>query len=339
MKIGIILPCINFNYSAGVMVQGRMWAEGLHALGHDTYLINQWDYLDYDSLDFIIILGQGLLYKSIVSMCKTKFHNTKIVFAPIIDSDNLSKFKFRCKYIGSDFFKIQKQLHDMYLCRDMVDLYLARSEYEKRFIHEGLRVPKEKIQIVPISMRYHDVAPLDMSIKEDFCFHASRLADPNKNVNRLIEASKKYGFKLKLCGTLSSGTKSALMSKIQDNPNIEYVGYVTDSELADLYRRAKVFALPSFQEGGGMVALEAAVNGCEIVLTEVGAPKEYYNGRAVLVNPYDVDSIGMGVIEAMTRKNAQPELRDHILNHYSLPINMKQLETSLLLIRSTKNIK
>jgi glycosyltransferase involved in cell wall biosynthesis len=129
------------------------------------------------------------------------------------------------------------------------------------------------------------------------------------------------------------------MSKIQDNPNIEYVGYVTDSELADLYRRAKVFALPSFQEGVGMVALEAAVNGCEIVLTEVGAPKEYYNGRAVLVNPYDVDSIGMGVIEAMTRKNAQPELRDHILNHYSLPINMKQLETSLLLIRSTKNIK
>ena len=40
-----------------------------------------------------------------------------------------------------------------------------------------------------------------------------------------------------------------------------------------------------------MVALEAAAQGAEIVLTNDGAPKDYYKGRAYLVNPKSVDEI------------------------------------------------
>ena len=121
-----------------------------------------------------------------------------------------------------------------------------------------------------------------------------------------------------------------LSSQISDAPNIEYVGRLSDEELFKYYQRAKVFALPSFVEGVGMVALESAVYGSEIVLTNIGAPKEYYDGRAVLVNPSDIDSIGKGVLEAMTSKNAQPELRDHILNNYSMQACSKQLENAFI---------
>ena len=38
--------------------------------------------------------------------------------------------------------------------------------------------------------------------KENFCFHCSRLSAENKNVPRIIEAAKKYGFELVLAGTL-----------------------------------------------------------------------------------------------------------------------------------------
>lgn len=61
----------------------------------------------------------------------------------------------------------------------------------------------------------------------------------------------------------------------------------------------------SLQEGVGMVALEAAAYGCEIVLTNYGAPKEYYGGRAILVNPMNVDEIGEAIMTAMNRGYAQ----------------------------------
>ena len=87
--------------------------------------------------------------------------------------------------------------------------------------------------------------------------------------------------------------------------------------------------MPSIVEGVGSVALEAAISGCEIVLTDIGGPKEYYDGRAVLVNPYDVDSIGKGVMEAFESKKAQPELREYILKNYSLAACSKKLEDAL----------
>ena len=123
-----------------------------------------------------------------------------------------------------------------------------------------------------------------------------------------------------------------LRSLIINSPNITYLGWLSEAELISLYKKAKVFALPSFVEGVGMVALEAACYGCEIVLTDIGAPKEYYKGRAVLVNPKDVDSIGKGVLEAMNIKKAQPELKSYILDNYSMDVCMKQLEKSLMRI-------
>ena len=87
--------------------------------------------------------------------------------------------------------------------------------------------------------------------------------------------------------------------------------------LKNLYKRARVFALPSLQEGVGMVALEAAAYGCEIVLTNYGAPKEYYDGRAVLVDPMNIDEIGEAIMTAMDKDYAQPELMCYMNENYS----------------------
>ena len=66
-----------------------------------------------------------------------------------------------------------------------------------------------------------------------------------------------------------------------------------------------------------MAALEAAAYGCEIVLTDVGAPKEYYEGRAILVNPKSVDDIGRGVMKALKEGYSQPELSEFVQHNYN----------------------
>lgn len=331
MKIGFIMPMATVSYSGGIAVQGRMWKKGLENLGHECFLINQWDKFDYNNMDYIIFIGKGRILLDYARTFKKFFNHPKLVCAPIIDErGSLLKFHIRAKYYGSVKYHMRKDLHDLYYAQKYFDFYLARSEYEKKFIEKGLDVPESKIYIVPISMRMSNVPELDMGIKEDYCLHMSRLADPGKNVSRLILAAKKYKFNLKLGGTLNDNEKEWLDKQIGNSEDIEYLGWLTEDELLDVYRKAKVFALPSFVEGVGMVALEAAVNGAEIVLTNIGAPKEYYDGRAVLVNPYSVDSIGEGVVEAMTTKKAQPELREHILNNYTLDINCKQMQDILI---------
>lgn len=331
MKIGFQNVNASINYSAGINVQARMWARGLAKLGHETVLINYWEKIDYNSFDYIILLGVS---KQLIDYHRLyrRFKHPKIVCAPIIDYNGpFWKFKVRSRFFGSLRLKVNKPLHDLYKISKDFDLFLVRSQYEKKFIVDGLGVDGEKVYIIPISMRLDDIPQYNMSKKENFCLHMSRLADPGKNVKNLILAAKKYGFTLKIGGTLNGEEQVKWLNKlIGDAPNISYLGWLTEGQLRDVYSKAKVFALPSFVEGVGMVALEAAVYGAEIVLTNIGAPKEYYNGRAVLVNPYDVDSIGAGVIEAMNSKQAQPELRDYILNNYSLGINMKQLENVLL---------
>ena len=74
-----------------------------------------------------------------------------------------------------------------------------------------------------------------------------------------------------------------------------------------------------------MVAVEAASYGCDIVVTEIGGPKEYYGSRAFVVNPYDVDEIGKAVVAALAEKEYQPQLMKKINEKYSLPRCVAQL--------------
>ncbi len=135
---------------------------------------------------------------------------------------------------------------------------------------------------------------------------------------------------MKLAGVLHGEIEiNWLNSLISDSPNIEYVGELTDSELISYYKRAKVFALPSTIEGVGMVALEAAGFGCEIVLTAIEGPKDYFDGRAVLVNPYDIDSIGKAVVYCLFVGKSQPELYNYIVDNYTIEACSKKLEDAL----------
>ena len=330
MNIGLILPHVAFTYYAGIPVQGRFWKEGLEALGHQVFLLNNWDKYDVDSMDYLIILGQGIFISDIVNSYK-RYPNLKIVSAPIIDwHKSLFEFKMRCKHLGWHKGGFIKPLHELYEMRNKIDFFLARSEFERNVIAKGLGVDPSRVHVVPISLRFKDCPKVDNSAKENFCLHVSRLHDWGKNVAGLVKAAKKYEFKLKLVGTLHGDDRKWLDELIEGADNIEYLGRLSDNDLIECYKKAKVFALPSFVEGVGMVALEAAIYGAEVVLTNIGGPKEYYDGRAVLVNPYDIDSIGKGVMEAFENKKAQPELQKYILENYSLEACSRKLEKVLL---------
>ena len=332
MKIMFIIPSVCTAYSGGVPVQGRMWKEGLEQNGDIVDLFSVWEKYDWNSYDYIIFLGYGVCLLNYVTALK-EYKHPKLVIAPIIDFPrSLNEYKFRAKFFGSVKFKINRSLHDFYYCRHNFDFFLARSKHEKKYIVEGLGIHPSKVEIIPLSMRFSKNIPITSNEKkENFCLLVSRLAFKGKNVERLVEAAKKYKFELRLAGSLFGESEEKWLNElIKDAPNIQYMGYLSDLELQELYKKAKVFALPSIVEGVGFVALEAAVYGAEIVLTNIGAPKEYYNGRAYLVSPYSVDEIGKSIMDALNNGKSQPELREYIIQNYSFDVLSKKLHNKLL---------
>ena len=328
MKIAIVNSNEAITAHGGVRVQGIMWREGLVSIGHECVLIDFWQENDWTSFDAIIVLGYGGIIRNfcrnIRPLCK------KLVLAPIIDPNwSTCKYKFFAKYWGAHkSVGLTSRFHDLYLAAQRCDLFLARSDFEALYINKCLDVDYDIIKWVPLSIR---TAILDeMPHKERFALHVSRLASANKNVARIIEAAIKFNFPLKLAGFLN-GEKELkwLHGLIDGHSNIEYLGVLSDEELCELYKRAKVFALPSTNEGVGMVALEAAGFGCEIVLTNVGAPKEYFKGKARLVDPYSVDEIGQAIVKSLDEGYSQPELLKFVSENYSLEACSKRLADAL----------
>ncbi|MCD8291869.1 MAG: glycosyltransferase [Prevotella sp.] len=333
MKIGFIIPHAMTIYSAGVPVQGRMWKDGLEKLGHEVYLINNWDFYDWNSFDYIIFMQRGKLLRDYVDIFK-QYEHVKLVSAPIIDFwKSFTRFKLTCRYFGSHRFRIYNTYHDFYKARNDFAFYLVRSKFESNFLIKGMNIPAEKVFILPLSFRTNieDAKDIDMSAKEPFCFFAGRLTSWGKNVGRLVEAAVKYNIPLVLAGTITEvNGQKWLDNLLNGHENIKYVGRLSDTELYDYYRRARVLALPSLVEGVGMVALEAAIFGCDVVLTNLGAPKEYFNNMVTLVNPYNIDEIGLGIKEMLGGKTFQPQLRDYILRTNNMDTCMKALENVLL---------
>jgi len=85
---------------------------------------------------------------------------------------------------------------------------------------------------------------------------------------------------------------------------VTFAGFVADEELADHYRLADVFAMPSTGEGFGIVFLEAMACGTPVLAgNSDGSVDAVDNGRlGRLVDPKDVRAIANGLIDLLQRK-------------------------------------
>ena len=307
----------------GIKIQAQTWGNELRKRGHEVDFINMWDNVDWRSYDIIHLFDYSEWMEDFIAWMKDV--NPNIVISPIIDS-KYSKTLFKLVSLwGSKKLRLRSRYYSLRQCKDYIKMFYVRSEYERKFITDSYGVDESRTVIVPLSYRTGcDGAD---TAKENYCLHVSLLADKRKNVERLITASKKYEFHLKLAGKLrNQQERDWLDTLIKDTPQIEYMGFVTDEELKGLYRKARVFALPSIYEGVGMVALEAAVMGADIVVTNQGGPKEYYSNLAEVVNPFSVDEIGTAITTLLNGKTHQPQLKKYITNNFSLETTCSQLE-------------
>lgn len=83
--------------------------------------------------------------------------------------------------------------------------------------------------------------------------------------------------------------EAAAVSGVADR--IQFIGFVSDSDLLQFYNACDLFVFPSFYEGFGLPALEAMACGRAVVCSNTSALPEVVDGAAILFDPYAVDEI------------------------------------------------
>ncbi len=95
---------------------------------------------------------------------------------------------------------------------------------------------------------------------------------------------------------------------------IGLVGYVSDRDLAALYRNTTLFVMPSVYEGFGMPVVEAMACGARVALSKIPVFEEVAGGAGRYVDPIDVAGWRHAIEEAIEeapqgpRRGAPPDL-------------------------------
>ncbi len=174
---------------------------------------------------------------------------------------------------------------------------IAVSQFTAQQVTGLLGVEQSRVHVVHHGVRSR---PARGITREKIILHVGAI-QLRKNIARLVDAFEAVdtGWQLVLAGGSGFGA-AEILQKIdgaRHRERIRVLGYVPDTELADWYERAMIFAFPSLDEGFGMPVLEAMAAGTPVIASNRAAVPEVAGGAAWLVNPEDTAELSAALLE------------------------------------------
>ena len=179
---------------------------------------------------------------------------------------------------------------------------IAVSEFTKNDIIDSFGANPEKISVtyeaadaaVDLSKRESSEIVLEkFKIKQPYILYVGN-AYPHKNIGGLIRAFKII--KDKNLSLVLVGKEDYFYRRVKKEAEkedalagVNFTGFVSDEELAALYRNARLYCFPSFYEGFGLPPLEAMTYGVPVVSSDRSCLPEILKDSAEYFNPDDLD--------------------------------------------------
>ena len=203
---------------------------------------------------------------------------------------------------------------------------LADSKSTRNDLTDYLRVPPEKISVIPAGVASHFLPITDAnvlatvqarySLPEQFILTVGTL-EPRKNFARLISAygrlRRQSGLRHELVIVGRPGWlyddifKRVNEEKLQGH--VQFTGFVDDPDLPAVYSLASLFAFPSLYEGFGMPPLEAMACGVPVVCSNNSSLPEAVGSAALMVDAGDVEALADAMARILEDTALQAQLR------------------------------
>jgi glycosyltransferase involved in cell wall biosynthesis len=234
---------------------------------------------------------------------------------------------------GIKFRKMVTTFHDLFV---LTGDY-SSAEFRRRFTEQARRAAAESDAIIAVSeFTAHQVEQLlgverarlrvvhHGTNRAGFHGQASQLVERDnvilnvgalqrrKNIIRLVEAFERtpHGWTLVLAGSPGYGAADieARIERSTRRADIQVLGYVAAEELARWYRRARVFAFPSLDEGFGMPVLEAMAAGIPVLAGNRAALPEVCGDAALLIDPENIEELATALARLMSDEGLRAQL-------------------------------
>ncbi len=227
----------------------------------------------------------------------------------------------RKKGVGTLKYKLRDQARRLAMRQGVkrAKVILVDSEYVKEDIAKTYHVRRNKMVVAPLAGEAaYQRARIDLEkygITKPFLFYTGN-AYPHKNLERLILAFGQLTTKYLLDYQLVIGGKKddfheGLEEEVKKSglgDRVIFTGFVTDAELAGLYKAATLYVLPSLSEGFGLPGLEAMSYGLPVVSSNATCLPEVLEDAAVYFNPRSVNDMAAVIAKVLADKDLRDKL-------------------------------
>lgn len=179
------------------------------------------------------------------------------------------------------------------------DVVFVNSAFTGRDVVETLGVPEERVRVAhpaPKDAYRADGPAADLGAP--YVLTVATL-EPRKNLQVLVDAHRLLADDLVLAVVGGEGWGE---QPLLDGPGIRRLGFVSDEELARLYRGAEAVAYPSRFEGFGIPVIEAMACGAPVVASAHPSLNEACGDAAVRADPEDAAAFAAGIERARAER-------------------------------------
>jgi len=340
MKVALIARSTLYSVPGGDTIQVMETCRGLNELGVNAEIKLSSDAINYEAYNllhfFNLVRPADILYHSRKAR-KPYIVSTILVDYSEYDKNHRKGLSSVFNYLSGDSIEYLKTIARCILGRDRLSGLDYIWKGQRRSIMEILRnaamiLPNSEseyrrvVQTYPSKIKY-TVIPNGIDTvkfsqgpavtKNDKLVLCVARIEGIKNQLNLIKGLNNTGFKVMLIGAPSPGQPGYYKhcTSIAAG-NISFTGHLPQHELAKYYRQAKVHILPSWFETTGLSSLEAAAMGCNVVISNRGDAKEYFEDNAFYCDPERPESL----LQAVQQASAAPcneKLRQVILEKYT----------------------
>jgi glycosyltransferase involved in cell wall biosynthesis len=212
-------------------------------------------------------------------------------------------------FLSQYFFRPIARILQVYDVKtlDRVDLFIANSTFVKNRVK---RIYGCEAKVLPPPIDVERFGRIERRCEDWFLVFTALV--PYKKTEQAIEACAELDLSLKIVG---SGPEESKLKKLASKlkAKVEFLGFVPDAELTNLYGNARALLFPGVEDFG-IIPVEAIAAGCPVIaFGEGGILDSMTHETAILYSPGNTQGLKEGILkfeksnfqDAALRKRAQ----------------------------------